>query len=71
MKLSIMQKMLLFILMPVILGLAAVTLFNYNAARTALNNQIGEELQLVLSGQKKRADQYRRVARHHYGQFRP
>lgn len=52
MKLSIMQKMLLFILMPVILGLAAVTLFNYNAARTALNNQIGEELQLVLSGQK-------------------
>ena len=53
MKLSIMQKMLLFILMPVILGLAAVTLFNYNAARTALNNQIGEELRLVLSGQKK------------------
>ncbi len=52
MKLSIMQKMLLFILMPVILGLAAVTLFNYNTARTALNNQIGEELQLVLSGQK-------------------
>ena len=52
MKLSIMQKMLLFILMPVILGLAAVTLFNYNAVRTALNNQIGEELQLVLSGQK-------------------
>ena len=52
MKLSIMQKMLLFILMPVILGLAAVTLFNYNAARTARNNQIGEELQLVLSGQK-------------------
>ena len=52
MKLSIMQKMLLFILMPVILGLAAVTLFNYNAARTALNNQIGEELQLVLSEQK-------------------
>ena len=54
MKLSIMQKMLLFILMPVILGLAAVTLFNYNAARTALNNQIGEELQLVLSGQKNK-----------------
>ena len=52
MKLSIMQKMLLFILMPVILGLAAVTLFNYNAERTALNNQIGEELELVLSGQK-------------------
>ena len=52
MKLSIMQKMLLFILMPVILGLAAVTLFNYNTARTALNNQIGEELRLVLSGQK-------------------
>ena len=52
MKLSIMQKMLLFILMPVILGLAAVTLFNYKTARTALNNQIGEELQLVLSGQK-------------------
>ena len=46
MKLSIMQKMLLFILMPVILGLAAVTLF------TALNIQIGEELQLVLSGKK-------------------
>lgn len=52
MKLSIMQKMLAFILIPVIAGLAAVTVLNYSAARTALNDQIDEELQLVLHGQK-------------------
>lgn len=52
MKLSILQRMLVFILIPAIIGLIAVTALNYHSANTALNNQINEELQLVLHGQK-------------------
>ncbi len=52
MNLSILQRMLAFILLPAIIGLIAVTALNYHSANTALNNQINEELQLVLHGQK-------------------
>ena len=52
MKLSILQRMLAFILVPAIIGLIAVTALNYHSADTALNNQINEELQLVLHGKK-------------------
>ncbi len=52
MRLSILQKMLTFILLPAIIGLIAVTALNYNSADKALTNQINEELQLVLHGQK-------------------
>ena len=52
MRLSILQRMLTFILLPAIIGLIAVTALNYNSANKALTNQINEELQLVLHGQK-------------------
>lgn len=52
MRLSILQKMLTFILLPAIIGLITVTALNYNSADKALTNQINEELQLVLHGQK-------------------
>lgn len=50
MKLHLLQKMLLCILLPALLGLSAVTFGSYMKAKDSLNTQITEELkQTVLS----------------------
>ena len=52
MKMSILQKMLLFILLPVVLGFSALTLVNYFVARDYIEKQIVEEIALVTRDQK-------------------
>lgn len=49
---SILQKMLLFILLPVVLGFSALTLVNYFVARDYIEKQIVEEIALVTRDQK-------------------
>ena len=49
MKLRLLPKMLLFILLPALLGLCAVSWFSYNRAESSLDAQISEDLSL-LSG---------------------
>lgn len=48
MKLHLLHKMLLFILLPAMLGLCAVAGISYWRAETALSAQIAEELTLVV-----------------------
>lgn len=52
MKMSILQKMLLCILLPVVLGFSALTLVNYFVARDYIEKQIVEEITLVTRDQK-------------------
>ena len=52
MKLSILQKMLGFIVVPVIIGLGAVTYSNYSLGRRAMEAQIAEELEQVVRAQR-------------------
>lgn len=52
MKLNLMSRLLLFILVPALLGLVLVAGFSFNAARTALVGQIAEEMTLVVERQK-------------------
>lgn len=52
MKMSILQKMLLCILLPVVLGFSALTLVNYFVARDYIETQIVEEIALVTRDQK-------------------
>ena len=51
MKLHLLNKMLLFILLPALLGLCAVTGISYWRAESALSAQIAEELTLVIESQ--------------------
>ena len=47
MKLRLLPKMLLFILLPALLGLCAVTWFSYVSAEKSLEAQIGEDLDMM------------------------
>lgn len=51
MKLSMMHKMLLWILLPVILGMAAISYMDYKDTEEVLESQIRNDLQTVLSTQ--------------------
>lgn len=52
MKLRILTKLLLFILIPAVLGLGIVASFNYFSARETIRKQMKEELSLVAEGQQ-------------------
>lgn len=47
MKLRLLPKLLLFILLPALLGLCAVSWFSYKSAENALDAQISEDLNLA------------------------
>ena len=48
MKLRLLDKMLLFVLLPALLGLCAVTWFSYTGAEKSLEKQIGEDLNMMV-----------------------
>ena len=48
MKLRLLAKMLLFILLPALLGFCAVTWFSYISAEKSLEKQIGEDLNMMV-----------------------
>lgn len=52
MKFRILTKLLLFILIPAVLGLGIVAFFNYSSARETIRKQMKEELSLVAVGQQ-------------------
>ena len=52
MKLNLMSRLLLFILVPALVGMILVAGFSFYSARTALVGQIAEEMTLVVERQK-------------------
>ena len=48
MRLRLLDKMLLFVLLPALLGLCAVTWFSYTGAEKSLEKQIGEDLNMMV-----------------------
>ena len=48
MRLRLLDKMLLFVLLPALLGLCAVTWFSYTSAEKSLEKQIGEDLNMMV-----------------------
>ena len=56
MKLRLLPKLLLFILLPALLGLCAVSWFSYKSAENALDAQISEDLNLLVASETSQLD---------------
>lgn len=52
MKLRILTRLLLFILVPTVIGLCLITYVNYTMAKNALESQVIEELRVAAKGQR-------------------
>ena len=63
MNLRLLPKMLLFILLPALLGLCAVSWFSYNRAESALSAQIAEELNEVALSQASQLESVGKLLR--------